>query len=431
MDTGTYERILAVSGRLAATSDLAEVLDEVIDALRDLLGAERASVFQVRRDDAGAPSVFFATRAHGLPEDLSLPIDRGVIGEAAASRTTVAVHDARSHPSFNDAVDRATGFVTRQLLAVPLIDDAGTLVGVAQVLNKARGGSFDGEDETIARHLALQAAIAIRRAELLEHERERARLLADERAAHEIQSATLPGKNASAGSDAIGGWRIDGVWRPAERAAGDAWGVARRGDGRSCIVLLADATGHGVGPALSVSRVSAMLGIAAEAGLPLHECAAAINNRLVEELPTGLFVTGLFAEISDGCSEIAFVSAGQAPLVLVKRKGVAQTFGSGAPPLGVERWEEPHSIVQRAALEAGDVFIAASDGVYDALGATSPIAGRVSVVEHCAKQMLGYSDAGARIAEALLDATRDAAADDRTIVVVQRGVSGAQQPSDL
>ena len=136
-----YEHILRVSRRLASTSDLGDVLGVIIDALRDLLGAERASVFQY---DAKAHELF-ATKAHGLPTDLRLPADRGIIGEAARTRQIINIPDAYADLRFNRAVDVSTGYRTRCLLTIPLIDFEGHLAGVAQVLNKSpdRGGTFD------------------------------------------------------------------------------------------------------------------------------------------------------------------------------------------------------------------------------------------------------------------------------------------------
>ena len=71
IDRDSFEKILRVARSLASSSDLSEVLGLIIDALRDTLHAERASVFQY---DAEAHELF-ATRAHGLPSSLRLPAD--------------------------------------------------------------------------------------------------------------------------------------------------------------------------------------------------------------------------------------------------------------------------------------------------------------------------------------------------------------------
>jgi phosphoserine phosphatase len=78
-------------------------------------------------------------------------------------------------------VDKSSGYRTRCLLTIPLVDFEDQLIGVAQVLNKSAetGGVFTPDDEQMAVLIATQAAIAIKRAALLEAEREKERLEAD------------------------------------------------------------------------------------------------------------------------------------------------------------------------------------------------------------------------------------------------------------
>src|SRR5688572_7024537 len=77
-----WGRVLVVMERLAASSDLDEVLGLVIDSMRDCLGAERASVFQYDR----ATHELYATRAHGVDRSLRFSADLGLAGEAVRSR---------------------------------------------------------------------------------------------------------------------------------------------------------------------------------------------------------------------------------------------------------------------------------------------------------------------------------------------------------
>ena len=58
----TLRRLLAIARQLGASSDLRQILSVIIDAMRDLLDAERATVFERdrRREE------LFTTVAHGL-----------------------------------------------------------------------------------------------------------------------------------------------------------------------------------------------------------------------------------------------------------------------------------------------------------------------------------------------------------------------------
>src|SRR5581483_11215979 len=142
---------------------------------------------------------------------------------------------------FDPSIDKATGYRTRCMLTLPLVDHKDVLVGVMQVLNK-RGGVFDADDEVLATALAAQCAIALQRvrmtAALIEGERMRQAL----EMAREVQMSTLP-------------------------TSMPAFDVARIGTG--LLLVLADATGHGIAPALSVTQMQAMLRMAFRLGADL------------------------------------------------------------------------------------------------------------------------------------------------------------------
>ena len=52
------------------------------------------------------------------------------------------VEDAYKDPAFNPAVARLTGFRTRSILCMALVDNTGATVAVIQLLNKKAGGAF-------------------------------------------------------------------------------------------------------------------------------------------------------------------------------------------------------------------------------------------------------------------------------------------------
>ncbi|MEK7875626.1 MAG: adenylate/guanylate cyclase domain-containing protein, partial [Pseudomonadota bacterium] len=66
---------------------------------------------------------------------------------------------------FNPGFDKKTGFFTRSILCVPIINKHGKTIGVTQVLNK-RGGPFTAEDESRLRAFTAQISIALENAKL-------------------------------------------------------------------------------------------------------------------------------------------------------------------------------------------------------------------------------------------------------------------------
>jgi adenylate cyclase len=108
-----------------------------------LCGAERSSLFLVDRERGE----LWLRVAQEEGADVRIPIGSGIAGRVAESRKALRVDDAYSHPDFNPEVDRATGFVTRSILCLPLFDRQGELFAVAQLLNRRDGQAFDSNDE--------------------------------------------------------------------------------------------------------------------------------------------------------------------------------------------------------------------------------------------------------------------------------------------
>lgn len=362
-----WDRVVAVMERLASSRDLDEVLGLIIDSMRDCLGADRATVFQY---DPGTHELF-ATRAHGVDRSLRFSADLGLAGEAARTKQIVNVPDCYADPRFNRDVDRQTGYHTRCLLAVPLVSFDGGLEGVAQVLNRADEGApaFGPFDETIARALASQAAIAMRRARLLEAERRKNKMEADLSVAREMQLATFP-----AALPLIPGFDIAASNRQADETGGDTFDVVGLGDnggGRGALLLMADATGHGIGPALAATQVQAMLRMAARLGTPVEHAATHLNTLMCDALPVGRFVTafiGTLAGPGDGrngaVGTVRYVAAGQAPVVVVRADGSYEARDATILPLGVDPWPEPPK-PETVTLEPGDALVLLSDGYYE------------------------------------------------------------------
>jgi phosphoserine phosphatase len=135
------QKVLEVTRALAAPFDLMTMLSEVTAAARQVLQAERASVWL---HDALAEQLVLKVATD--VQDIRIPLGTGMVGACARERRVINVPDCYADPRFDPSVDKRTGFRTRCALTLPLIDHKGGLVGVMQVLNRT-GGVFDAADE--------------------------------------------------------------------------------------------------------------------------------------------------------------------------------------------------------------------------------------------------------------------------------------------
>ncbi|MDE3277721.1 MAG: GAF domain-containing protein [Spirochaetota bacterium] len=99
--------------------------------------------------------------------EIRVPLNgNGVISICARTGETINLPNAYEDPRFCMDVDMVTDFRTHTLLAVPLKNNSGRVLGVFQVANKSDGNPFDKKDEGILLLLATLASSAIEIAKL-------------------------------------------------------------------------------------------------------------------------------------------------------------------------------------------------------------------------------------------------------------------------
>ena len=99
--------------------------------------------------------------------EIRLPNNAGIAGSVFTSGKTMNIPHAYADLRFNPAFDKQTGYFTRSILCVPIINKEGKVIGCTQVLNKS-GGKFTEEDESRLKAFTQQVAIALENAKLFE-----------------------------------------------------------------------------------------------------------------------------------------------------------------------------------------------------------------------------------------------------------------------
>jgi GAF domain-containing protein len=112
-------------------------LGAAAEALRALFESAACSISLV--DDEGAELVFVAADGAGAAEIVgqAVPVGRGIAGWAAMSGQPIAVSDVQADPRFARDVAESTAYVPRAILAAPLMDADGEVLGVLSVLDPA------------------------------------------------------------------------------------------------------------------------------------------------------------------------------------------------------------------------------------------------------------------------------------------------------
>lgn len=349
--------VLNISRSMVAAANLDDLLELIVREAVRLLGAERATLFL---HDPQTHELFTRTIAGG--QAFRVPDNMGICGQTILAGKTINVPDAYADSRFNPDVDRKTGFKTRNILSVPLRDFYGKLVGVLQVINKKQG-AFDEYDVALGEVLAAQAGVAIQRAWLIEQYLEKQKMERAMQIAREIQQNLFPQE-----SPHVCGFDIAGFARPADETGGDSYDFMPLPDGR-WMFIVADASGHGIGPAIVIAETRAMLravSLASPGGCDISVILRTVNSLLEADMRSDRFVTCFYGLLDPLSAKLTYASAGHGPLIFYDSSDkIIHQVAPKSVPLGV-LGDTEYSEIDLHNFASGDFLAIITDGFIEA-----------------------------------------------------------------
>jgi phosphoserine phosphatase len=191
-------------------------------------------------------------------------------------------------------------------------------------------------------------------------------------------------------------------------------------------VVLGDATGHGIAPALHVTQMHAMLRMAFRMGADLDTAFIQVNNQLADSLPDDRFITAFIGILDTGANNLRFHSGGQSPiLVFDAATGTFRCLGPTSFPLAVAPLSRLREAVS-VEMKPGDILILLSDGIYEYHNAGGEQFGVDRVMQLVRKHR---DESMAQFSGKLLESVREFAPgapqeDDITLVLIKRTGDG-------
>lgn len=321
MFTQHLDIIADMSQDFASSGDIEETLRHGLAQIADVVGAEASSLFLV---DVATDEL--VCRACTGPVDvtgLRLRLDTGIVGCTVSENRPRMVRDVRQDPAFRDAVDAATGFVTRSIICAPMsVRDR--RLGAIELINKRGGGFFSDGDRHLLQALAASAALALFNARLTAQMVEQEGMRRELSLAAEIQRSMLP---------ADSGGPAHGVNLPARTVSGDFYDILTLPDG-AVAFCIADVSGKGMNAALLMAKTASLFRCLAKTVPSPGRLLGMINAELCETGTSGHFVTMAAGVYDPGQRWLTLANAGHEPASLWQ-DGRFVSIPAKAPPLGI------------------------------------------------------------------------------------------------
>ncbi|MGH2570253.1 MAG: GAF domain-containing protein, partial [bacterium] len=302
------ERLHDVGRRMSAHGELDDVLEAIVDAVRELIPADAVGIFLIDEETGEFRNTTF--RGYdACVADVRLKAGGGIIGWVARTAQGIIVPDVARDDRYIEV--RRT---TRSEMAAP-IQYENRVIGIFNLENDRENAYTPAQLEVLT-GFGNQAAVSIVNARLHEEVTEKRLLEQQLEIARGIQTSLLPRS-----APEIPGHCLVGRNLPSESVGGDYFDFVPLPGGRWAIIV-ADASGHGIAAGL------VMAGFRAEvrAGLRHHDeprgVLAEVNKTLCGELAPDFFVTAFLGVYSPESGRFVYTNAGHEPGLVVRQGGV-------------------------------------------------------------------------------------------------------------
>jgi sigma-B regulation protein RsbU (phosphoserine phosphatase) len=352
---------------ITSTLDLDVLLERVVNDIAQSLGCVEVSVWL--REPASSEMVLAGVRGCTMYRKGERIGRRGVVGHVAATGRMRYAADVRLDPYYVACEPE-----TMAEAGVPLLVH-GEVIGVLCVDHK-QTNAFSEDQLHLFEALAGHIAVAIENTRLFHDER-----MERERMQHEVEEARAVQQALFVKAmPLLPGFAFETAWNPANTVAGDWFDFIDLGDAR-CGIVLADVSGKGMPAALLMAATRAILRAQLKVESAPGRVLAELNQTLLEDLPTGKFVTMLYAVLDAARRRITIASAGHLRPLLIDGSCSFVEVETGMPlGLGISAYPE-----YTMELRPGAKLLFYTDGITEAMNTGGEEYGATRLVEHFLK----------------------------------------------
>ncbi len=411
--------LLSVAEAVNSTVELSQTLETIVRLTPMLAGVSRCAILTWDSDTKSLRGAAVWGIDDQLRDEFThLTLSHHPLIDLILSKSEpTPIGTGTPHPIPEDLV-RVLGLPA--LLALPL-SAKGSLVGTMLVdCIPLRETVAQNRRFNILSGIAHQAALAIETGRLQEESMERQRLERELDVAERIQRSFLPQQLPH-----LPGWQVAAFYRAARQIGGDFYDFIPLKSGKWGIVI-ADVADKGVPAALFMALCRTNIRAAAFSRDDPVDTLGRVNELLLSDSRSDMFVTVWYGVWDPTTGEITYANTGHNPPLLIGADGASTELTAKGIALGVVEREKMRLERKTCQLAPGDVLVAYTDGITDALRADGAEFGLIGL--HATVTAQRHCDA-AEISKQVISALDsfmgdEPQFDDVTLVVLKRAERG-------
>ncbi|MCB1188796.1 MAG: SpoIIE family protein phosphatase [Leptospiraceae bacterium] len=162
------KEVIRVTGLINSSRNLTTLLKEVMESVKSVFQTESCSIMLVDKEKKDLYFHIVAGEKEAEISKIRVPLGVGIAGTVAITRKPMIINDAQNDDRVYKAVDKASAFVTRNILAAALVVDD-EVIGIMEAINTIDRNNFNEADIDLFLSFSDAAAVAIQRTRLLEN----------------------------------------------------------------------------------------------------------------------------------------------------------------------------------------------------------------------------------------------------------------------
>jgi len=387
----SLKNFIEFSTLISSQHDFSELMTLVMEKAKQVMEAEACSILFYNRETNKLEFEIAISQEKAtteiLKKTITLDLGQGIAGWVAENMKPLIIRDAKADKRFFQEADKKTGFVTKSLIAFPLVGRRG-LIGVAEIINP-KNKVYDFELFEI---LTKQFAIAIENTLFYRESLEREKLKQQLEIASALQASFLPESPCmKKGNITVSAQNIS-----AAKVGGDIYDFLEPSNS-TLGVFIGDVSGKGISAALYMAKIISDFRYIAHTILSPELVFNRLNTQFMKA-PRGMFLTAIYMVVDVMSGRARLSVAGHPPLLLVSKNGVKVVAAPSGPPLGIV----PESYTKaRYSFKRGERIIMLTDGVFEAKNKNGKRIGFENIVrfveknkdkENLLKKIIAYAE---------------------------------------
>ena len=345
-----------ISALISSTLNYDELISIVMEKAKKVMEADACSILiynpETKNLEFEVALSGEDTTSELLKKKITLGLGQGIAGWVAKNKKLLFIKDAQKDKRFYQEADKLTGFVTKKIIAAPLLGRKG-LIGVAEIINPMRE-DYDMEIlQILMRHFAIAIENSIYYRESIERERMKQEL----EFAAVLQKSFLPENPFYQKKNLT----VRALNIPAKQIGGDFYDYVEPVSGKVG-VFIGDISGKGVSAALYMAKMISEFRYSARRVRTPEKVMKRLNLMLANA-PRGIFLTAIYLIVDSTDGTVFITNAGHPPVLLLTGRGLQILSDPAGPPLGMI--EDEYS-VNSFTMKKGDRILLVTDGVFEA-----------------------------------------------------------------